>query len=67
MTLYYTIDNEKLEEVTRMFNKQVDPQATEELVKTEICADWAEGDDHQEWINTASEQEIVDWLASFYD
>lgn len=63
----YTIDQEKLEEVTRIFNAETDPEALEGLVKFEICVDWNEGDEHQEWINSASPQEIADWLASFYD
>lgn len=64
--MYYTISQEKLEEITRKFNQEVDPAATEDLLKSEICADWHEGDEHQKWINEASIEEIVDWLASFY-
>lgn len=63
----HTIDTDKLAEVIRLFNEQVDPKATDELIETEICADWHEGWDHQDWINNSSPQEIVDWLASFYD
>lgn len=62
----YTIENEKLQEVVTLFNAQVDPRATDDLVRTEICADWNEGEEHQAWIDAASPQEIVDWLATFY-
>jgi len=62
----YQISTDKLEEVTRIFN-QWQPDATEEIVKVEICADWHEGDEHQVWINNASAQEIADWLASFVE
>jgi len=62
----FTIDSDKLSQVTNLFNEQVDPAATESLIRTEICADWNEGTEHQDWIDTASPQEIVDWLASFY-
>ena len=62
----YTIDQSKLEEVTTIFNRQTDPAATEDLVKSEICADWNEGQAHQDWIDSASPQQIADWLASFY-
>ncbi len=62
----YTISNEKLDEVTRIFNQETDPKATEELVKSEICADWHEGQEHQDWIDTATPAEIANWLASFY-
>lgn len=65
--LYYSIDAEKLEKIVRLFNEQVDPAATDELVEQEICADWNEGEYHQRWIDVAPVQEIVDWLASFYD
>ena len=63
----YKISQEKLEAVTRLFNEQTDPQATEDLVETEITADWNEGDEHQQWIDNADPQEIADWLASFYE
>lgn len=63
----YSIDREKLAEVVRLFNDQVDPKATDDLVEREITADWNEGDEHQEWIDNAPVQEIVDWLASFYE
>lgn len=39
----FTIKQEKLEKITRIFNQETDPKATEELVKSEICADWNEG------------------------
>jgi len=63
----YKINQGKLEQVTRIFNAQTDPEATEELVKSEICADWNEGDEHQAWIDSANAQEIADWLATFYN
>jgi len=66
MTEYYTIDGDKLAQVVRLFNEQVDPKATDELVRSEICAEWNDND-HQDWIDSASVEEIVDWLASFYE
>jgi hypothetical protein len=36
-------------------------------VEAEICADWNEGDEHQEWIDNAAPQQIADWLATFYE
>ncbi len=62
----YHIDSEKLAQVTEIINRETDPAATEHLIETEICADWNEGDEHQEWIDTASAAEIADWIASFY-
>lgn len=62
----YTIDQDKLEKVVEIFNDETDPAATEALVRSEICADWREGQEHQDWIDTAKPAEIADWLASFY-
>ena len=62
----YRIDSDKLAEVVRLFNKTVDSQATEELIKSEILADWNDYN-HQDWLDNASAEEIVDWLASFYE
>jgi len=63
----YTIDAEKLEDVIHLFNDQVDDNATDDLIEAEITADWHEGAEHQAWLDSASAQEIVDWLATFYD
>lgn len=62
----YQINDEKLEQVVAIFNQETDPAATDQLIRAEICADWNEGDEHQAWIESASPQEIADWLASFY-
>ena len=62
----YTIDSDKLTAVTEIINAETDPAATEDLIETEICADWNDDDEHQEWIDNATPQEIADWLATFY-
>ena len=62
----YKIDSAKLEAVVDIFNRETDEKATEELVESEICADWNEGEEHQQWVDNASPQEIADWLATFY-
>ena len=64
--LYYTISAEKLSKVVEIFNRETDPAATDDIIETEICSDWNEGSEHQNWIDTATPQEIADWLASFY-
>ena len=66
MTLYYTIDEGKLARVVELFNEQVDPRATDDLIRAEVRAAWYEGQEQQEWIDSADPQEIVDWLATFY-
>ena len=62
----YHIDSEKLERVTEIVNRETDPAATSDLIESEICADWNEGDEHQAWVDSASPAEIADWIASFY-
>ena len=62
----FKISNEKLENITRQFNK-VDPAATPEVVESELCADWHNSEEHQDWLDNAPVHEIVDWLASFYN
>lgn len=65
--LNYSISAEKLAAVVEIFNRETDPAATDELIESEICADWNEGDEHQEWIDNAAPQQIADWLATFYE
>ena len=62
---YFTIDSEKLSAVTKILKEKYDQSATEHLVESEICADWANANEHQEWINSAPPAEIADWLNSF--
>ena len=63
---YYTVSDETVETVTAILNLEVDSEVTEETVKAEICGDWHEGQEHQDWIDSTEPQEIADWLASFY-
>jgi len=62
----YHIDAEKITKVTEIVNNEIDPEATEGLIESEICADWERPDEHQAWIDSADPQEIADWIASFY-
>lgn len=64
---HYTITDEKLDEITAIFRRETDPAATEATVKSAILADWPEGQDHQEWIDSATAQQIADWIATFHD
>lgn len=62
----FTIDSEKLAKVVEIFNAETDPAATDDVIESSITGDWNEGEEHQEWIDNSSPQEIADWLASFY-
>ncbi len=62
----FKIDSEKLDEVVRIFRNEVDVKANASELHDAIAADWNEGDEHQDWINEANAQEVVDWLAAFW-
>jgi hypothetical protein len=64
--MQFQINAEKLAEVTEIVNNDFDPAATEADIETHICSDWEEGEEHQEWLDTADADEIADWLQSFY-
>lgn len=64
---YYQISTEKLDDVTKIFNAEVDADTASDELEKRICADWSEGEEYQEWLDTASPQEISDWLASFHN
>ena len=63
MTHQFNLDKVDIPEVTRIV-QQHNPDATQAEVEDFIAADWAEGQTHQEWINTANAQEIGDWVAA---
>lgn len=62
MSNFYTISPEKLTAVIQSYNEIVDGNLSERKVKSYICADWTEGDEHQQWIDNAPAEEIADWL-----
>lgn len=63
----FQIDNDKFNAVVAIFRDQVDVHARALDLRNTVTADWNEGAEHQEWLDTADAQEIVDWLASFYN
>ena len=62
--MQYTIKGDKLAKVTEIVNSEIDPRATEADVEVHITDDWAEGQEHQDWIDAADAQEIADWLGA---
>jgi len=51
---------EKFKEVLRLIQEFLDwPTCFE--VEPFILADWREGQEHQEWLDTAAPEEIADW------
>ena len=58
METHFTIDAEKAEEIADLLGWTADE------VKEVCLADWPEGEQHQQWLNTAPVQEIADWIES---
>lgn len=63
----YKIDDEKLAEVACIFNDGRVMKVTADAIKDIICDDWPQGQEHQDWIDKASAEEIADWLNAFYE
>ena len=59
----YTIDREKLEAVVNVYSES-EPNVSTADVEAYICGDWPEGQEHQDWIDSADPQEIADWIAA---
>lgn len=59
----YTITATKLTAVLELVNME-QPDVTADQLCGFICADWTEGDAHQDWLDTASPREIADWALS---
>jgi len=56
----FRIDEEKFKEVLRLVQEFLDwPTCFE--VESFVLADWREGQEHQEWLDTAAPEEIADW------
>ena len=62
----FTIDSDKLAEITRLYGDMTgDEDTVSEVRDTLINYDWHNDSDHQEWLDTATPQEIASWLQSF--
>lgn len=62
----YTIEDSKLNKVVEIINQNTDPAATEELIGDVCLYDWPEGREHQEWLDSASPEEIANWIAAVH-
>ena len=60
---YFNLDKIDILEVTRIVQQDV-PAATEDEIEAYIDADWANADEHQDWLDAANAQEIGDWVAA---
>jgi hypothetical protein len=50
------ISDSKVQEIARLVNVSVN------VVEDWLYNDWDNGDEHEDWIHTASAQEIADWI-----
>lgn len=72
MGSYYTVNGDTMNAVFDLICRHhgIDPSSPEIaridiLAITDYCtADWSEGEEHQHWLDTASAQEIADWIIS---
>jgi len=47
--------------ITKLVQKAY-PDVTRDTVEDYIAADWPEGKEHTSWIQSASHEEIADWI-----
>ena len=59
----FHIDAERLQEIVNAY-AEYEPSVDTNDVEATLLYDWPEGDDHQNWLETADPQEIADWLAA---
>lgn len=62
----FTIDDEKLEGVIEQC-RALSPLVTDEMVKDHVLYDWPQGDEHQAWLDSATVDEIIDWVCAGLD
>jgi len=60
---HYTIDSAKMAEVQRLALAHL-PGWTADQVTDFVLADWPEGSDHQEWLNSSTANEIASWVVA---
>ena len=59
----YIISAEKLQAIVDAYS-EYEPNVHSDDVEKTLTYDWPEGEEHQEWLDTADPQEIADWLAA---
>jgi hypothetical protein len=59
---YYTIDPAKLDKVLDLCRQHITAPDLDNRVRAFIVADWPEGAEHQQWLDSATAEEIADWV-----
>jgi hypothetical protein len=57
-TEYYTLSDERAARIAALAGLTI------EQVRDFALADWDEGAEHQDWLDTADEREIADWIVA---
>lgn len=57
---YYTIPPARLAELLTAAQAE-DPTITEEELRGVLLADWSEGQEHQDWLNSGDVAEVIRW------
>lgn len=58
---YFTLPDEKLAEVVAAVQRAL-PTIPADAIRDFILDDWAEGEEHQRWLDKAGVTEIADWV-----
>jgi len=59
----YHIDPERLEAIVNAY-AEFEPNVETATVEAYLLYDWSEGQEHQDWLDTADPQEIAEWIAA---
>jgi len=63
----FQITDKKLVEVAMAFSKSTGKHFLPSDLRGVICADWNEGEEHQEWLDEAAPEEIAEWLEPMFE
>ena len=66
MAEYYTIGTERAAAIVERVQRER-PQYSEQMIHRFLLADWPEGDEHQNWLDTAPAAGLVDWIIAGLD
>lgn len=65
MKTAYTISNERLAAIGQLVRAERD--ISDDTIRAYCEADWSEGAEHQQWLDTAPLQKIADWIVVGYE
>jgi bisphosphoglycerate-independent phosphoglycerate mutase (AlkP superfamily) len=63
MTQYFDLSAVDIEAVAGLVRNEV-PEATNAEIEAFIAADWPNADEHQDWLNSATSEQIASWVSA---